>query len=139
MTGPSRSWFSTWSSTDRDFQEQMCSQSTSTSGGDSVPEEMGAQETSQAFFISWNSGLMYAFSPVPMLLMVLRKLKQDTCITIIIIAPACARELILGSSETVHSDLIALPVLPDLSSQDSGQVFHSNLESLPLTAWVLAG
>ncbi|KAJ1204852.1 hypothetical protein NDU88_000290 [Pleurodeles waltl] len=92
-----------------------------------------------AFQITWCGQLLYAFPPIPLIPRVLRKIRQDRAL-VILIAPDWPRRV-------WYSDLLQLSMCPplrlpfraDLLSQSQGQVLHPNLQSLHLHAWRLNG
>ncbi|KAJ1156603.1 hypothetical protein NDU88_009321 [Pleurodeles waltl] len=92
-----------------------------------------------AFQMTWCGQLLYAFPPIPLIPRVLRKIRQDRAL-VILIAPDWPRRV-------WYSDLLQLSTCPplrlpfraDLLSQSQGQVLHPNLQSLHLHAWRLNG
>ncbi|KAJ1095605.1 hypothetical protein NDU88_000764 [Pleurodeles waltl] len=92
-----------------------------------------------AFQITWCGQLLYAFPPIPLIPRVLRKIRQDRAL-VILIAPDWPRRV-------WYSDLLQLSMCPplrlpfraDLLLQSQGQVLHPNLQSLHLHAWRLNG
>lgn len=90
-----------------------------------------------ALVIKWKQSLLYAFPPLPLIPMVITKFTKTTS-RMILIAPEWPRQWwypdLLQMSEVPHR---RLPCRPDLLSKNQGRVFHPNLPSLRLTAWLL--
>ncbi|XP_077111651.1 uncharacterized protein LOC143767303 [Ranitomeya variabilis] len=90
-----------------------------------------------ALLIDWNFRLAYAFPPLSLLPLVVRKIRKDKA-TVIIIAPFWPRRTWFPCLRAMSiSDPWVLPDIPDLLSQ--GPVYHPRAVGLHLTAWILSG
>ncbi|XP_073405955.1 uncharacterized protein [Dendrobates tinctorius] len=90
-----------------------------------------------AFLIKWDFRLAYAFPPLSLLPLVLRKIRRDRA-RVIVIFPFWPRRAWFSSLRTMSvSEPWVLPDIPDLLSQ--GPVFHPQVAGLHLTAWSLSG
>jgi len=91
-----------------------------------------------AFSISWEGLMAYAFPPIRLIAPVLQKIQIDNC-CILLIAPAWPGQ---AWFPTILSLLVDFPrKLPNhrkLLSQKAGRVFHSNPQDLSLHAWPLS-
>ena len=91
-----------------------------------------------SFCLEWNSGLLYAFLPIPLLPKVLKKIRTDQA-QVILVAPDWAGRVwypeLLGMS---ISPLIRLPLREDLLSQQQERVLLPNLRTRHLHAWRLS-
>mgnify|MGYP002805015845 CR=1 FL=1 len=85
----------------------------------------------------WNSRLLYAFPPIPLLPRVLKKIRTNRA-QFILVAPDWARRVwypeLLGMSICPP---IGLPLQEDLLSQQQGRILHLSLRTLHLHAWRL--
>lgn len=90
-----------------------------------------------AFSITWDWSLAYAFPPAPLIPRVLRKIREDQA-RIILIAPFWPKRAWFSLLRSLsESDPWVLPELRDLLHQ--GPVLHSQINYLHLTAWILNG
>ena len=91
-----------------------------------------------ALAFNWTGIYAYAFPPPILIPQVLKKIREENCM-VILIAPMWARHswypLIL---ELLVDIPIKLPDFPDLLSQNHQQTFHQDPEMLNLVAWKLS-
>jgi ribonuclease HI len=91
-----------------------------------------------AFSISWEGLMAYAFPPIRLIAPVLQKIQLDKC-CILLIAPAWPGQ---AWFPTILSLLVEfprrLPTHRKLLSQKAGRMYHSNPQDLSLHAWPLS-
>jgi ribonuclease HI len=92
-----------------------------------------------ALSMSWNNLYVYAFPPLAILNLVLRKVASEN-VTMILIAPQWTRRewypLLLDLLIDVP---YRLPVMRDIVSQQQGTHLHHNPAELSLVAWLISG
>jgi len=98
---------------------------------------------SNALSQSWTGLYIYAFPPIPLLERTLIKIREDQAEEAIVLAPRWPRRswyhLLLQMACEIP---LLLPRRRDLLSQhlpDKGVLYHTDLETLQLTAWKLSG
>ncbi|XP_044140850.1 uncharacterized protein LOC122931025 [Bufo gargarizans] len=85
----------------------------------------------------WDMSLAYAFPPLLLIPLILKKLRGCSS-TLILVAPAWPKRAWFSVLKTMSiREPITLPRRQDLLSQ--GPLFHPNLDKLNLTAWILRG
>ena len=87
----------------------------------------GHGSSGDAFMIPWDRGLLYMFPPIPRAL----QMKAEA----ILIAPWWPRQPWFSLLLQTAVDKVKLPLVPHLITQDSGSIFHPDVDSLQLTAW----
>uniref|UniRef100_A0ABM5FT66 Uncharacterized protein isoform X1 n=1 Tax=Pogona vitticeps TaxID=103695 RepID=A0ABM5FT66_9SAUR len=97
---------------------------------------MGSHSEGDAFMVSWTTGLVYVFPPIPLIQKTVIKIHQDRA-NVIFIAPWWPRQPWFAPLLQMASDHFRLPSLPHLLSLHEGRTFHPDLDSLHLTAWRL--
>ncbi|XP_078243361.1 uncharacterized protein LOC144587247 [Pogona vitticeps] len=94
----------------------------------------GPGSLGDAFMIPWHKGLLYLFPPIPLVQRsVVRALQLQA--EAILIAPWWPRQPWFSLLLQAAIDKVKLPLIPHLITQDSGSIFHPDLDSLQLTAW----
>lgn len=97
------------------------------------PMAMGIDALSQ----SWKGVIGYAFPPMPILPLVLKKIRKEECV-IILIAPLWPkRSWFAMMMELMVECPVKLPPIPKLLSQNG--LFHRNPEMFNYHAWTLSG
>nr|XP_006012867.2 PREDICTED: lanC-like protein 2 [Latimeria chalumnae] len=83
----------------------------------------------EAFSAKWPKGLLYAFSPLPLLSQVILKLRKEGR-QMILIAPHWLHQVWFSDMLDLQSELaIPLPFCDDILSQNEGQILHLNLHT----------
>ena len=101
-----------------------------------VPEQNAL--ATDAFTISWEGMMAYAFPPPILLSRVLKKIKSEDCV-IILIAPLWPRQVWYPDLlDLLIAIPLKLPVREDLLSQDQGRLLHPDPGALKLVAWNLS-
>ena len=91
-----------------------------------------------AMSIPWTGMWAYAFPPIPLLPMVLRKIREELS-EVLLVAPWWPkREWSLDLLELSVEPPRSLPTLPKLLRQPSSGIFHSNPQLLRLHVWRLS-
>ena len=90
-----------------------------------------------ALTTSWSGMYAYAYPPISLLPLVLRKIQEEPC-KVMLIAPFWPRQpwfqTLIGM--LVHQPII-LPDRPDLLRQPRSDVYHPSPETMHLTCWLL--
>ena len=90
-----------------------------------------------ALNINWSGLAAYAYPPMALLHRVIQKIKQSSCL-IIVIAPGCPGTPWFWDLVQLSTEIpLQLPMLRTLLIQSHNYVFHSNPQHLNLHAWCL--
>ena len=91
-----------------------------------------------AFQVSWEGKLLYAFPPPSLVPRVVDKLLQCKCVEMLLVAPYWDKKIhCLQLMRLAVKDPMPLPQYPKLLKQPHLQVFHQNLQALNLHAFWL--
>lgn len=92
-----------------------------------------------AFSISWRGIQAYAFPPIALIPRVLRKIREDKAVVLLVAPYWPRRPWFLELFDLLASRPMSLPLRPDLVIQPVSGILHQQPASLHLTAWPLSG